>query len=342
MKTFLTLLALLTFVPGQAFAKDGNRYQREGGITVPGGGGIALRGGEGDLIIETGSSVLIEDAGALLIGGAAFQVPLTLFLAGTLGNDAGNASDGVLIGVITDGAAICFQDDGAVFTDYTTECVSGNGDIIMLPVVAEAGDAFYIGHATLPFVKVSMDTTNGVQGSTVMDVVWEYPDSDSTWATLNFARQDVVDFDEAVGAHINTFLQPSDWTAIEVNSVEGYYIRMRVDAFTSSTTDATADIITVGPTTTGTGFTIPFTATLVTVGFTAATVSGTNDDTGLLLMNLTQGTQTVAIFSKTTIVDHHDMTDLAFAAGDELVVLQLAEDGTTEHANVNLVLHLER
>lgn len=269
------------------------------------------------------------------------RLPFTLFLQGTLGNPTGPASDGVLIGTITDGAAICAQDDGTVFTDYTTECVSGDGDIIMLPVVAEAEDAFYIGHATSPFAKVSMDTTSGVQGVTTMTVAWEYYNVDTTWDTLTFGRQDVIDFDEAVGAHINTFQPPSDWALTTINSVAGYYIRMRVTAFTSSGTDATADIITVGPTTTGTGITMPSDATITTVGFTASTVSGTNADSTFLVMNLTQGTHSLATFTKTLIVDNDDITDLAFTAGDTLAVLQLQEDGTTEHADVMFISWLD-
>lgn len=280
--------------------------------------------------------------GSFKVNNTEVQVPLTIFLEGTLGHDTGNASDGVLIGTLTASAALCQQDDDDSFTSFTSECATGNGDVDFFPAVAEVDDAFYIGNAASTFASINIDTTSGTQGSTSMTVVWEYYDGDS-WETLTslsttLSRQDVIDFDEAVGDYYNNFEPPSDWTAVEVNSITAYWIRVRVTAFTSSGTDAAGDTITLGLTTVGTGLNLPGAGTITSVGFTAATVSGSARDTTFLLMNLTQGTHTLATFTKTLIVDNDDVTDLDFSAGDDIAILQLREDGSTEHADVGVIV----
>ena len=247
----------------------------------------------------------------------------------------------MLIGVIdASPVGFAFQDDGGVFTDFSTECNEATtNDCDPFPATPEAEDAFYLGHATKQFAQIQMTSTT--QGSTVMTVLWEYYDGDS-WETLTMPRQDVVDFDETTGTYFNNFLVPSDWATVEIKSQTAYWVRARISAFTSVTTQALLGQAWLGLVDTGTGFNVPFNSTLVSIGFTAATVSGTNQDSAFTVLNLTQGTQTAAVFAKTTIVDFYDVADLAFTAGDELVVLQLWEDGTTEHANVNMTLFLER
>ena len=291
----------------------------------------------GAFVVTTGELKTGSGAGTVV------KLPTNLFLEGTLGNDTGPLSDGVLIGSLTATAALCQQDDGTSFTSFTTECATGTGDIDFFPATAEVDDAFYIGHATLKFASINIDTTSGVQGSTTMTVLWEYPDTASSWATLTnlsstLARQDLVDFDESVGDHYNNYEPPSDWTLISVNSIAGYWIRVRVTAFTSSGTDAAGDTITLGTTTLGTGINMPSAGSITEVSFTASTISGTTRDSTFLLMNLTQGTHSLATFTKTTTIDNDDITDLTWVAGDDLVVLQLREDGSTEHADVGLIL----
>ena len=276
--------------------------------------------------------------GSFKVNNTEVQVPQTLFLSGTHGNITGPASDGVLIGVLTETAALCQQDDGTVFTSYTSECATGNDDVILLPAVPAVNDAFYVGHATSPFAKIDVDTTNGTSGDTVLTLVWEYYNEDTTWDTLAFGRQDAVDFDESVASLVNTFEPPSDWGLSTVNSISGYWIRWRVTAYTSSTTDPQADTIVLGMTTIGTGINMPTAGTFTSVGFSAVTVSGTNADSTYLLMDLTKGTHSLLTFTKTTIIDNDDITDLDFSAGDDIAVMQLQEDGTTEHADVGLTL----
>lgn len=320
------LLALSFAVPAVAQKRIKSRHKH--GVEIQGQMKVSVSGDTSDVLPE-------------LVGLDSQKLPMNIFLQGTLGNPTGPASDGVLIGVLTETAALCQQDDGTVFTSYTSECATGNDDVILLPAVPAANDAFYFGHATSPFAKIDVDTTNGTSGDTVLTVVWEYYNVDTTWDTLTFGRQDAVDFDESVGSLINTFQPPSDWGSVAVNSVTGYWIRMRVTAYTSSTTDPQADTVVLGMTTIGTGLNMPSAGTISSVGFSASTVSGTNANSTFLLMNLTQGTHSLATFDKTTIIDNDDITDLAIVAGDDLAVLQLQEDGTTEHADVNLLLWLD-
>ena len=318
------LLALTFLTPAFAGPEHRIKDSHRRGVFIK----DALKVTDGSTTVDVLSEVHALDAQRL---------PFTLFLEGTHGNDTGPASDGVLIGALTDTAALCQQDDGTVFTSYTTECASGTDDVILLPAVPAVNDAFYVGHATLKFVRVLVDTTSGTSGDTVLTLVWEYYNVDTTWDTLTFGRQDAVDFDESVGTLYNTFKPPSDWGLSEVNSVSGYWIRWRVTAYTSSTTDPQADTISLGTTTLGTGVNMPSDGTITSVSFTASTVSGTNADSTYLIMNLDADTNTLATFTKTTVIDNEDVTDLTYSAGDDLVIMQLQEDGTTEHADVNFV-----
>lgn len=291
-----------------------------------------------ELTLDAGADFV--DQGELNVQGASVKIPMTIWLVGTLGHDTGTETDGVLIGKFTQTAAICFQDDGGSFTSFISECATGTNDIDFLPAVAEVNDAFYIGHATQPFATVNMDTTSGVQGSTSMTVVWEYWDGDS-WETLTFGLQEVVDFDESVGDYYNTFQPPSDWASTSVNSTAGYYIRMRVSAFTSSGTDAAGDTITLGLTNSGVGMNMPTSGKITETSWSAVTVSAGNNDSDFLLLNLTAGTHTIITYTKALKADSDDPTDLTITAGDDLLLMQLDQDGSTEYANVNLVLYLE-
>lgn len=136
-----------------------------------------------------------------------------------------------------------FTDDGGSFVNDTTDANdAGTDDVNPWPATPAVNDAIYIGSSEkFNFVQVIISTT----GSTVMTVTWEYWDS-GEWTTLTFNRQEAVDFDEANGTYYNDFNPPAAWDTTTVNSVSGYWVRARVSAFTSHTTDALLTSVRVG------------------------------------------------------------------------------------------------
>lgn len=151
-----------------------------------------------------------------------------------------NTDGGVPIAELDD-VTVALQDNGGSFTDETTDANdAGTNDVAPFPDPAAEDDAFYIGAAD-QFTGIKFDI--GTQGSTVLTVTWEYYDGVDAdgWATLTFMRQDVADFDEATGLHWNTFDPPSGWIETVVDGTRAYYVRARVSAFTSTTTQALLD-----------------------------------------------------------------------------------------------------
>lgn len=133
----------------------------------------------------------------------------------------------------------CYTDDGGSFVDDTTDCNdAGTTDVNPFPATPAVNDAFYIGDAN-KFNAVFIDI--GTAGSTVMTVTWEYYSNDDAWTALTFNRQEVADFDETAGNYYNDFQVPSDWAQTAVDGTTAYWIRARVSAYTSITTQAALD-----------------------------------------------------------------------------------------------------
>jgi len=68
------------------------------------------------------------------------------------------------------------------------------------------------------------------------------------------------------------------------------------------------------------------------------TLSATNNDTKLLLINVTSGGSYLFTATKGLVVTQDLDPSLIFASNDQLVVQQVQQDGTTEFAGVNLSL----
>lgn len=132
-----------------------------------------------------------------------------------------------------------YQDDGGVFTDYSSaaENESTRDDVVLLPVTPAVNDAFYFG-ANYEFSKIGIVlSTPGVGTWTI---VWQYYNG-SSWSTLTFATQQVTDFTETSNEYLhNIFSIPSDWATTTVNGSNLYWVRARVSAYTSITTQPLA------------------------------------------------------------------------------------------------------
>ena len=128
--------------------------------------------------------------------------------------------------IVVKGAA---QDDGGVFTNYTSEAQSAAAsDVVLLPAAPATDDAFYFGFD----IPAGMSTIDiDVAGVGTWAVTWEYYDG-SSWTSLN----DVDDRTSAfsiLGRNIVTWTVPADWSTTTVVSISAYWVRARVSSFSS-------------------------------------------------------------------------------------------------------------
>jgi len=128
-------------------------------------------------------------------------------------------------------------DDGAVLTDETTAANQGTADdMTLLPAVPAQEDAYYFGGYE-KFDRLEIDATT--QGSGSWTIVWEYYDG-SAWQALSNVTDGTSGFTAAVGTQFVTFDVPTDWAQTAVDSITAWWIRARVSAYTSVTTQPLA------------------------------------------------------------------------------------------------------
>lgn len=135
-----------------------------------------------------------------------------------------------------------FQDDGGVFTDYTAamgDLGVVTGDVYPLPAAPAVNDAFYLGNTTKTFGRAEIYMRTAGVGT--WTITWEYWNG-STWTALT-ATDNTVGFTSGSGGASKDvyWTMPLDWATTAVNSVTGYWVRGRVSAFTSITTQPVAD-----------------------------------------------------------------------------------------------------
>jgi hypothetical protein len=125
------------------------------------------------------------------------------------------------------------SDDGGVQTDETDAARNATtNDMTLLPAVPAQNDAYYFG-AKIMFDKLTV--TIGTQGVGTWTVTWEYWNG-SAWTALSGVTDGTTGFTAAAGDHDVTFTIPSNWADCEVSSKNYYWIRARVSAYTSVTT----------------------------------------------------------------------------------------------------------
>ena len=285
------------------------------------------------------------------------EVAVPLFLEGTLGVDVGSGSDGVLVGKMTKQAPLAaYQYDHdaetPVYTDATAGAANATAnDMPFFPEAPAVNDAFMWAFST----KFSeLLTTIGTKMVLfVGTTVWEYSKAGGTWGTLTPTLDESTGLIcDATGAKRTCFVPPSDWesraiTVAEATVVTGYWVRCRIATFTSATTLplGTRTYITDlgGPVTaTGLGIKVPVRGTLKRVQWYASTLSASNGDSTLLIMNVTRGTFATVAITKALAIGEVTGLGLGFAKNDQLVIKQIGEDGTTEFADVGVWLHFDQ
>jgi hypothetical protein len=138
--------------------------------------------------------------------------------------------------IVVQGAA---QDNGGVFTDYTPEAQSSAAnDVLLLPAVPVVDDAFYLGF-DIPAGMATVDVDQA--GAGTWAVTWEYYDG-SSWTALS-GLDDRTSAFSVLGRNIVTWTVPADWSTTTIVSISAYWVRARVSAFTSLTTEPLASLI---------------------------------------------------------------------------------------------------
>jgi hypothetical protein len=90
----------------------------------------------------------------------------------------------------------------------------------------------------------------------------------------------------------------------------------------------------------GTGVRIPFAGTITAAQMHATTASASNNDTVFLLVNVTSGAYDTITWTKADIMDIDDTVSLAVAADDQVALMVLQEDGSTEFASSSMILEV--
>lgn len=120
----------------------------------------------------------------------------------------------------------------AVYTNQTVNCIGGlaNG-MNLFPATPAQHDAYYFGSIT-PFDKLTL--TIGTPGVGTWTITWEFWNG-SAWTALAGVSDGTTGFTAAAGAREVTFTLPVTWVINSVSSIEAYWIRARVSAYTSKT-----------------------------------------------------------------------------------------------------------
>ena len=131
-------------------------------------------------------------------------------------------------------AAIAYNNTGSV---YTNETANADGYVTngmtLLPAVPSTNCAYYFG---FPYLFDSISLVIGTQGAGTWTIVWEYWNG-GAWAALTGVTDGTSGFTSGTGTKTVTFTRGAGWATTSVNAVGPYYyVRARVSAYTSITT----------------------------------------------------------------------------------------------------------
>jgi len=271
-------------------------------------------------------------------------------LPGTLGADVGADGDGTLVGDLAlknpgdatyDGVVAQYDANGSPrVTDYTTEAANATAnDVLPFPTSPAQYDHAAFAAAVKFFGLLVNITTQANMSATT---VWKYSGPSGALSALTplFDASSALQV-AGTGWKLMTFEPPADWTAVAMADTlldERYMVICQISAFASSTTEPLIGqmkfVHAVGD-----GIPAPRTGAVSKLVFNFNTVSGSTANSEFMLINVTQGTWT--FFTKTKATQFEEVAGaLAVTAGDELVLCQVSEDGSTEFADgfVNVIV----
>jgi hypothetical protein len=244
-------------------------------------------------------------------------------------------------GFLAGRAYVIAAEGDETWTDDTTDMASaGAGDVALLPTYAVVGDAAYFGDAD-KFCKVAVTISQARTGTATL--TWEYWNG-TAWAAITVFEDASAGFSTGTSSYVFSFQPPTAWAACTAangpNGEAGYFIRCRMSAKTTYTAQPLATIGSLKGFA-GTGLKALATGTVASIQAFAGTVSGSTGDSVFLIVNVTQGTYVAFTWTKATAALLATIS-LAVTADDQLALVQVGEDGSTEFANVNWVVNLTR
>ena len=273
------------------------------------------------------------------------SIPITLAIPTTLAVRGGSASDGVLVGSLTPAAVdYALLDDGGAYTDEATDINdAGASDVGLFPATETIDDGFLFGcDNKFCGVKVTVGTAGVVGGTAAATLTWEYYNG-TVWGTIEASSflDDSASFTAGTSTYFITFVPPADWAASTIDSQEAYWLRANVDVADITTTPLATQawLLELGAAC-GTGVRMPMAGTINAAQCHATVASGSTADTVFLLVNVTQGTFDTVTWTKEVVADRDATVSLAVAAGDEVALMLLQEDGSTEFGGSSVILEL--
>lgn len=310
---------------------------------------IATLRDEGDTVILQATSATTWRTYDMATQSLNLSIPLTIALPFTLGNRSGVNSDGVLVGSLPHTAAgdVNLEDNSAgTFADDTTDFNDAGASDVALTQPFDTSDSLNIGYAARFCAVVLNVATAGSGDAVAAETIWEYSQGSDTWATLESGHEltdDSVALTAGTSTYVTSFVPPSDWATQAIDGGTAmYHVRFRATA--DDVYNTTDPLITQGwvvPLDTGDGITVPATGTVTAVDLQALTASATNDDTELLLVNITTGLFAQLTWTGADVMDRVTGLTLAVTKGDELAVVMISEDGTTEFASGQAIVQID-
>ena len=156
-----------------------------------------------------------------------------------------SGSDGILDYISWDtDVEKAVADDGGSLTDETTAATnSTSDDMTLLPATPATGDAYYFGNSEqFDIFDIHISTA----GSGSWTIVWEYYDG-SSWVSLDGVTDDTNGFTTG-GVNTVTWDAPVDWSKQTVDGSELFWVRARVDTYSSISTQPLGQEVLFGET----------------------------------------------------------------------------------------------
>ncbi len=276
------------------------------------------------------------------------SLPITLSLPFEVGTRVGPISDGVLLGVLTRQAidACLVEEDGSGFTDETIDINDADASDVALTDPFSTSDSIHFGMDNKFTQVVIQIGTAGSGDAVAAETLWEYSKGSDTWGSLEAVEgfeDSTVALEAGTSTYVISFLPPADWATDTINALgPHYWIRMRATA--DAVYNTTSPLLTQGwacEVSVGQGIVIPMAGTISAVDLTALTVSATNDDSEFLLINITTGLWEQITWTGADQMDRVTGLALVVSAGDQVVLQQITEDGSTEFADCMFILQLD-
>lgn len=263
--------------------------------------------------------------------GGLYSVPLTVTLPGrTMGIDTGPDSDGVQLGVMTPQT----PDQMLIYDASTGTYVAAAAT----DAEVASGDGLYWTNSE-PFCGIQLVVGTKGQG-TVTSVAWQYWNG-SAWSTLTCVDNSVK-LTAVAGTYVMCFAPPSDWATTTLNGEQNQYcVRLHVGAASQYGTDD--PVVTTGKVYTMTdavGPAVGVEGYIDKVYGYASANAGAAADSKFLLINATKGKWETLTWTKGTPEMSFTSLELPVSNGDQLVIRQVAEDGTDEIANLSFIINM--